>query len=76
MIVVLTSAYYVGVVPAKSCKCCCKGPVVSLRSTAILTASGSVDPLSRSNLVSSNSHVANDSSKFLLSNVGLRSLVR
>ena len=75
MIVVLTSAY-VGVVPAKSCRCCCKGPVVSLRSTAILTVSGSVAPLSRSNLESSNSHVAKDSSKFLLSNVGLRSLLR
>ena len=65
----------VGVDPDRSCRCCCRGPVVSLGSTAIFTESGSCCPSSRSNLESSNSHVANDSSKMFVSNVGFSSLV-
>ena len=74
MIVCLTLAY-VGFCPESNCKCCCSGPDVSFRSTAIFTASGSCCPLSLSNLCSSNTHVENDSSKLLLSNLGLSSLV-
>ena len=67
---------YAGLDPERSRKCCCRGPVVLLRSTAIFTESGSCCPLSRSNLESSNSHVANDSSKLFVSNVGFSSLVK
>ena len=37
--------------------------MVSFKSTAILTVSGSVEPLSRSNLASLNFHVVKDSLK-------------
>ena len=52
------------------------GPFVSFRRTAIFTDSGSACPLSRSNLLSSNSHCENVSSKLFTSNVGLSSFVR
>ena len=44
--------------------------------TAILTWSGSWVLLSLSCLLSSNSHLENDSSKLLLSNAGFKSFVR
>ena len=75
MIVARMSAY-VGDAPALRWRCCWSGPFVSFMRTAILTWSGSCVVLSRSYRASSNSHVANDSSKLLVSKVGFRSRVR
>ena len=75
MIVSRTSTY-VGVAPAFKRRCCCSGPDVSFIRTAILIWSGSVVLLSLSYLERSNSQLENDSSKLLLSNVGLSSFVR
>ena len=59
--------------PARSCKCCCSGPVASLKRTTIFTCSDSFALLSLSYFESSNSHSMKDSSKLFVLNVGLRS---
>ena len=66
---------YVVAVVAFNCKCGCSAPFVSLRSSAILTPSGSGVPLSCSYRSTSCSHCAKASSNLFSSSVGLRSFV-
>ena len=62
--------------PARSCRYCCSGPLVSLSSIAILMLSGIGTWLSLSYLAISNSHVVKDSSNLFSLNCGFKSFVR
>ena len=62
--------------PARSCRYCCSGPLVSLSSIAILMLSGIGAWLSLSYLAISNSHIVKDSSNLFSLNCGFKSFVR